>query len=270
MKHFPNAMLALVALAAGSAEAASVVVDWLVAQPGGTVSSFTLVDDANAATATGGVAITQGLGFPGLPAGRSFPAGSWSTQPELTDTLTGDASIHGLEFRVVPMAGLASYNVNLQVPSNQPLILVVGGLLKTSTSATDAVTFAAFSDSGFVPVTLRSTNAWSNGLTILDQSVSWNPLTQILSTTAGADGDSQFAFFEVGPLAGGNARVSFAIPAGYGAGSGDSIFIGVGAVIPEPAAAGLLLLGAGVFAGRRSRRVVARDDSMPPFRSTGR
>lgn len=255
MKYHSKAILALVAAAAGSAEAASVVVDWLVTQPGGTVSAFTLVDDANTATATGAVAITKGLGFPGFPASRSFSAGSWSTQPEVTDTVTGDASISGLEFRVVPMAGLASYAINLQVPSNQPLILVVGGLLRNSTSATDAVTIAAFSDSGFVPVTLRSTHAWSNGLTTLNQGVSWNPLAQILSPAAGADGDSQFAFFDAGPLVGGNARLSFSIPAGYAVGTGDSLFIGVGTVIPEPATAGLFVLGAGVVAWRRGRRV---------------
>jgi hypothetical protein len=252
MKHYPKAITALITLAAvSSADAASVVVDWLVMQNGGAATAFTLLDDANGAGATGSVAVSTG--FPGPPTSRTFSSASWSTQPELTDTVTGDTSIGVTDFRVVPAGGQASYVINLQVPSNQPLILVVGGMLRNSTSATQYVEIAALSDSQTVPVTWRSTHAWSNGLTILNQGVSWNPLTQILSTTDGANGDSEFAFFEIGPIAGANARVSFAIPVGYASGTGDSISIGLGTVIPEPTMAGLLLLGAGAFAGCRNR-----------------
>jgi hypothetical protein len=254
MKHYPKVIAALVMATAVSADAASVVVDWLVTQPGGTVGAFKLLDDAGTAAADGSMAVFAGQGFPGLPMSRGFAAGNWSAQPELTDTLTGDASISAMEFRVVPAGGLANYAINLQVPSNQPLIVVVGGLLRNSASATQQVGISAFSDLATAPVALRSTNVWSNGLIILNQSVSWNPLTQVLSTTAGADGDSEFAFFDVGPIAGPNARLSFTVPDGYVAGSGDSIFVGLGVVVPEPSAVGLLLLGAGAFVARRRRR----------------
>lgn len=252
MKHYPKAITALITLAAvSSADAASVVVDWLLIQNGGTAAAFTLVNDATSATATGSVSIAKGS--PGPPTARTFSSASWSIQPDLTDTVTGDTSISVTDFRVVPAGGQASYVINLRVPSNQPLIVVVGGMLKNSISATQYVEIAALSDSETAPVTLRSTNAWSNGLTNLNQGVSWNPLTQLLSTTVGANGDSEFAFFEVGPIAGTNPRVSFAIPFGYASGTGDSISIGLGTVIPEPTTAGMLLLGAGAFAGRRNR-----------------
>lgn len=237
-----------------SADAASVVVDWLVSEPGGTVSAFTLVDDANAAAATGSATITAGVGYPGLPTSRTFASGSWTTQPELQDTLTSDTTISALEFRVVPSLGFATYVINLQVPSNQPLIVVVGGLLKNSTSSTQGIEIAALSDLGAVPVTQQSTHAWSNGLTVLNQPTDWNPLTQVLSPTSVANGDSEFAIFEVGPISGANPRMSFTVPLGYAASIGDSIFIGMGKVIPEPSTAGLLLLGAGALAGRRNRR----------------
>jgi hypothetical protein len=255
MKKHTASILALAAAAAGHAGAASVVVDWLVTRPDATASDFTLVNDANTATASGTVAFTKGVGFPGLPVTRFFAAGNFSTLPEWADTVTGDASFSGMEFRVVPVAGAADYAINLRIPSNQPLILVVGGLLKNNISATGRVEIAALSDSAFVPVTLRSTNAWSNGVMTLNQGVAWDPLAQVLSTTAATNGDSQFAFFDIGALAGANPRVSLAVPSGYAAGSGDSIFIGLATVIPEPAAAGLWALGAGLLAWRRSRRV---------------
>lgn len=253
MKHSSKAILALVTAAAGSAEAASVAVDWLVTQTGATASAFALVNDANTVTASGAVTVTKGVGFHGLPATRNFQAGNWSTQPDLTNTATGDASISGMEFRVVPMAGAASYSINLQVPSNQPLILVVGGLLKNNISATGRVEIAALSDSALVPVSLRSAHAWATDLMVLDQGVDWNPMTQILSPTAAANGDSQFAFFDIGPLVGTDSRLNISIPSGYAASNGDSIFIGLGTVIPEPGTAGLFVLSAGFLAWRRRR-----------------
>lgn len=253
MKHFSKAIAALTLTLTNPAHAASVLVDWLTTQAGGTAAAFTMVDDSNNATANGSVTLTAGIGVPGLPRSQPFAAGNWGTQPEVADTLTGDAGISAMEFRVWPSAGSASYVITLQVPANQPFIVAVGGLLQNSTSATQGVTLAALSDSGSVPVVLRSTNAWSTDLLQLNQGLSWNPLTQILSPASGANGDSQFAFFEVGAITGANPRLSFAVPFGYAAGSGDSIYIGVGAVIPEPATAGLLLLGTAACVGRRRR-----------------
>lgn len=255
MKSYPQTMALLMLATAGSADAASVMVDWLVAQPGGTPAAFTMLDDGGGAAVGGVLALTRGMAFPGLPMSRRFAAGEWSSPPEVIDSVTGVADLGAMEFRVVPSAGSATYRVDFRVPANQALVIAVGGLLRNGNSATGSVIIGAASDLGSVPVTLRSANAWSNGLTRLNQGVDWNPLTQALSTAAGADGDSEFVLFEVAPLAGENPRLSFAIPDGYGAGSGDSIFIGLGVVVPEPATAVLLLLGAAIGAGRRRRRL---------------
>lgn len=254
MKHSYTLATAMLMLAAGqSIQAATMMVDWLVMQSGGSPASFTMLNDSNAAVAHGSLTIINGLAFTGLPANRTFAAANWTSQPDVSDSASNNTTISTLEVRVAPMGGLSHYFVDVLVPENQAMVLVIGGLLKTITSSTQTVEIAAWSDSGTSGVTLRSTNAWSNGLTICNQSVSWNPLTQILSPAASANGDSEFAFFDVAPVIGTNGKLRLSVPAGYASGTGDSLFIGLGTVVPEPNSLWVLALGAVFFLGRRTR-----------------
>jgi hypothetical protein len=253
MKYSPMTVAVLIFVASSAAKAASVVVDWLKLQPGGTPAALSLLDDGGDAAVGGALTVTQGMAFPGLPKARGFAAGQWLSQPGVLDSMTGGADLSVMEFRVVPAAGAVSYRLDFRVPSNQPLIIVVGGLLGNGVPAVGSVFLEAMSDSAISPVVMRSGNAWSNGLIILDQGVDWNPLTQALGIKAGANGDSEFAFFDIAPITGDDPRVSIAIPDGYATGAGDSIFIGIGIVVPEPAVMGLLALGVGICAGRRHR-----------------
>ena len=252
MKHSNKLVTALWMLATGgSLPAATVRVDWLVMQGGGTSSSFNLLDDNSIALAHGSLTIINGLAYPGLPATRTFAAANWSTQPNVADTLTGNSTISAFELRVAPMTGSANYLLDILVPENRALVLAIGGLLKSGGSATQAMELAAVSDSGMAAVTLRTTDAWSNTLTNLSQDVVWDPLTQVLSPAATANGDSAFAFFDVAPLIGANGRLRLSVPAGYATGTGDSIFIGLGTVVPEPSSLWLALSGVLLLLRRR-------------------
>lgn len=53
--------------ATSAAEAASVVVDWLGLQPGGTPAALSLLDDGGGAAVGGALTVTRGMPFPGLP-----------------------------------------------------------------------------------------------------------------------------------------------------------------------------------------------------------
>jgi hypothetical protein len=238
---------------AGSLHSATVTVDWLVMQSGGTPSAFDLLDDHDTAVALGSLTVTSGVVAPGMPVYRGFASGHWTSQPEVIERISGDTVLSAVEFRVGPAGGLTNYLAEILIPANQAFVLAIGGMLKNNTSSTQAIGIEARSDSGASPVTLRSTSAWSNGFIILNQSTSWNAMSQVLSPAASADGDSEFAFFDVAPLVGPNGRLRLTVPMGYAADTGDSIFIGLGTAVPEPASACLLGLGAALLVGKRAR-----------------
>lgn len=235
----------------GPSHAATITVDWLVMQTGGTAAAFSLLNDANAVAVSGSLMAISGVAA--KPSAQIFAASNWISQPVVLDSLSEDSTISALKVQVAPALGLCNYLLDIGVPSHQALVVVVGGLRRDSTSATQGIVLEAVSDSGQSEVTLRSMNAWSNGstTTILDQSALWDPLTQILSAGTEANGESEFAFFEVGPIGGANSRLRFSVPEGYNAGTGDAIFIGLGTVIPEPGGTVLLLLGGTVLLRRR-------------------
>jgi hypothetical protein len=252
MKPSTRTLTAILCLAIGGAgHAATITVDWLIMQTGGTAAAFNLLNDANAVAASGSLVAISGIAA--KPSAQIFSAGNWISQPVVLDSLSEDSSISALKVQVAPASGLCNYLLEIGVPSNQSLVVVVGGLLKNSTSATQGIGLQALSDSGQSEVTWRSMNAWSNGstTTILDQSAIWDPLTQIISAGTEANGESEFAFFEVGPIGGANSRLRFSVPEGYNAGTGDPIYIGLGTVIPESGGTVLLLLGGTVLLGRR-------------------
>jgi hypothetical protein len=249
----PTITAVLLLAAGGSTNATTVMVDWLVMQSGGTAAAFNLLDDANAVAANGGLTLNNG--FAVTPASRIFAMESWISPPDVIDSVTEITTLNALQLRVAKdLGGLCNYSLEINVPSDQAFVVVVGGMLKDSTSATQTIGIEALSNSGTSAVTLHSMNTWSNGLIVLDQIPAWNPLTQILSTTTMPNGESEFVFFDVEPITGSNSRLRFSVPNGYTAGTGDSIFIGLGAVVPEPGSAWFLLLGAALIVGHRTRK----------------
>ncbi len=237
-----------------SARAATVVVDWLELATGATASSFTLTSDIGLPAASGALAIASGNGisFPGFPKGGSLTTGFWSGATGFVDSVNGDERVAIFDIRVAPQGGMAAYSLTLDVPAGRELIIAVGGLFRNSTAATAGIDTSA---SGGGVVSFLQSLAWNNGGTAYDQELEWNALTGSLSTTIGADGDSEIAFLHVSPLSGANPKLTFLVPNGYGSGSGDSISIGIGTVVPEPGVLGLAAVGTLlILAGRRRKR----------------
>lgn len=237
-----------------SARASAVVVDWLDLATGSTASSFTLTSDLGIPVASGALAIENGKGqaFSGFPTAGSLNAGFWSGATGYQDSVTGDERVGIFDIRVVPQGGMAAYSLTLGVPAGRDLIVAVGGLFRSGTAATAAIVTSV---SGGGVISFIRSLAWDNGGTAYDQELEWDGPTGSLSTTTGADGDSEMAFLRISSLSGPNPKLTFLVPDGYGSGAGDSISIGIGTVIPEPGVLGLAALGAVVcLAGRRREK----------------
>ncbi len=241
---------------AGSLPAATVSVDWLQLAAGGGPGGFSLRNDGGGIVAQGTIVVSSGFAL-SSPSPWNAEEGFWSgTPPQAEDSAAGDGSVSGFAVRVAPAGGQAAYRVELTVPAGQPLYLMVGELLRTAAAASVGVRIEASSGAGSVPVALIETLAGDDGGKVYSQSLAWDGTT--LSTVPGADGESRFAFFEIAPLTGGDARVVLSIPEAYASGTGDSIVFALGVgVIPEPSAA--LLGGLGMLALLGRRRVHGRD-----------
>lgn len=237
-----------------SARAAAVVVDWLDLATGATASSFMLTSDSGLPAAGGALAIESGKGisFPGFPTAGTLNAGFWSSATGFQDSVSGDEAVGTFDIRVAPQGGMATYSLTLDVPAGREFIIAVGGLFRNAADATAAIVTSA---SGGGVVSFVRSLAWDNGGTAFDQELEWDALTGSLTTTVGADGESEIAFLHVSPLSGANPRLTFLVPDGYGSGAGDSLTFGIGTVVPEPGVLGLAALGAVVFlTGRRRER----------------
>lgn len=237
----------------GQSFAAVTYIDWLeIPTPSGT--NFTMVGDSGAVVAAGKLTVHGGLAFGSLPSSLLLSGGFWGVEPPFRDTLLEDASIRAMEFRVLPVGGVANYVIEFDVPRNQPLVLVVGNLLKNSTSATAGVAVSAFSGSGSVPIGWNGSFAWDSGVTALTQEVVWDPDAGFLSPVTSANGESRMGFFTIPGIAGENPKIRLSVPDGYGSGAGDSIYVGLGIMIPEPGTALLGALGSLVVLARRRRK----------------
>ncbi len=217
-----------------TAPAATLMVDWLKLPGGSSAAGFQLLDDSNSVLGGGSLMVAQGESFFGLPAPRTLNSSFWNGTTGFSDSVTGLADVSAMEFRVAPSAGQANYTIQLAVPAGRQLLLVVGDLFRNATASTAGISIAALSDSGSVPVTLAGMYGWNNGASSLTQDLAWDQPTGALTTTAGANGNSKLAFLQIGPISGLNPRLVLSVPQGYGLGSGDSVIIGVGAVVPEP------------------------------------
>ncbi len=245
----PTFTLALVLVCATASRGATVV-DWFDLAAGGSSTSFSLTADGGLPAATGALAIQSGKGisFPGFPSARTFNSGFWSGDTGFRDSLTGTDRVAAFDIRVAPQGGAAAYSLTFSIPAGREIVIAVGGLYRGPSGATQSI--VATSSGGVV--SFVQTLAW-NGSDVFDQEIEWNAATATLATTLGSDGDSGIAFFRIGPLAGANPSLTFTVPMGYAAGTGDSISIGLGAVVPEPSALTLAGLGAALVLARRRR-----------------
>lgn len=253
MKAVSILPLVAVALAGtGAVQGAAVTtVDWLEFGSVAPDSTFSLTGDTGLSVAHAALEIQTGKGisYPGFPMGRTFQSEYWSAPTGFLDSVSGDSQVRAFDLRVVPQGGFATYNVKIDVPAGQALVVAIGGLLRDGLSLTESLSIQA---SGGGIISFGQALAWDGGTGAFDQDLEWNAATGTLSTTVGASGDSQFAFFRVSPLAGPTPQLTFTIPNGYAAGLGDEISIAVGTVVPESGWLGLIGLGTLVwFVGRR-------------------
>ena len=213
----------------------AVVVDWLKLAGGSSPSGFQLLDDNSTAVASGSLAIVsnQGASSLSLPA-RTLNSSYWTGTTGFTDSVTGLADVSAMDFRVAPVSGKANYTIEFSVPAGRQMLLVVGDFFHNATASTVGMSIAAGSDSGSVPVTLAGMYGWNNGVTLLTQDLAWDQPTGSLTTTAAANGDSKFAFLQIGPISGLNPRLTLSVPNGYALDAGDAVIIGIGTVVPEP------------------------------------
>ncbi|MEM9079602.1 MAG: hypothetical protein AAGC74_02800 [Verrucomicrobiota bacterium] len=220
----------------------SVPVDWLAYES----SSNTLLSDDATFVATLNLTTNSGFALPTTPG--TLNNNFWLTAPSLTDSQTGNASLSTFEIRHLPTSGSPSYQVDILLPKNSPLILAVGQLFADSSGASDQISINTFNSNTPQQTNLLGFFSSDNGLIAFDQELTWNPTTNQLNPLTGNDGESQIAFFGVS-----NAdKVSFIIPSAYGLGTGDTITFAIGTFIPEPSTT-LLLLTPSLFLIRRKR-----------------
>ena len=238
------------------ARGASVVVDWLTLPGGSSPSAFSLLDDNNAPLAGGKLIINQGASFLGTPVARTLGESFWGEAPGYNDSVTTHADVTGISFRVAAVGGSANYAIEFTVPVDRPMIIVIGDLFRNSNNSafTAGVTLTAASSLGSSTYALAEMQLWDPGVAgqALDQSLDWNSATGTLSTVVGSDGNSKLAFFYIDPIQGTNPTITLSVPTGQ-TGTGDTIFVGVGAVVPEPSAGILAGLGVVTLLARRRR-----------------
>lgn len=246
-------IVAIALLSALPGRAASQILDWLELAPNPTTSSFELLDDALQSVAGGGLSISDGIAFPG-PVARTLEGGFWASDPGFVDSLHGDASVRGFEFRVAPLGGVASYSLELALTPGVPYFLMIADMFRSPDDATSDVMLTALSDTGGFTISYLGATPWSNGIKPLDQPVAWNEGTRTLATVAGANGESSPAFFQIAAPSGANPRLVIDFEDAYALGSGDAILVGLAVVIPEPSSAILLLASAAWLCLSRKRR----------------
>lgn len=234
----------LMALAAPTISSA-LMVDWLVLEAGHTTTTFALADDNGITRANGTLSVSNGLPLPGRPTPFLLTPENFTDSTGLTDTITGDATVPALEFRVLPLDETEplTYDIVLNVTPGRSYMIALGGLVRDSDGeATEMVLFNAFSDGGFAGITLFGTSAWDDGeFNRFTGDLEWVPQVPVLNPALGNVGDSQIAFIQVDTLVGSNPVISLSFADGYNLGFGDPIILGIGVVIPEPKTYALLL-----------------------------
>lgn len=216
-------------------------VDWL--ELGG--SGTTLHSDQGGPVGSLAIEVEAGLLLPGSPSGATLDQSFWVSTPSFINR-SGRADLSVFEIRLMPLANAASYRVNIILPGNHDVLLVLGQLFRDNLGASEDLRLSTEALPGPVQPEFLGSYAWDNGVVPFDQEVEWNLATNSLSPVPGASGESQLSFFRAE-----RARVvTIEVPTSYASGSGDTIVFGVG-LVPEPSSTLLLLLGLPLLARRR-------------------
>lgn len=244
------AALGLTCLVSAGAER----VDWLELAPGGNASGFFLLDDSGIPVVDGALSVQRGTVFSGFPSARNFAGEYWLGNTGFTDSVSGNALVHATAFRVAAASGgPASYTIEFGIPENREILLMVGDLYHGSDiSRTAGVNISALSDSAVAGISLAGTWGWDNGISRMSEDLAWTAGVGTLSTVTGATGESKAAFFRIAPVTGANARLVLSVPDGL-AGTGDTIMVALGVVVPEPSTTLLWLAGGTGLLLRRRR-----------------
>lgn len=236
-----NRPIICIAFASLCLPASAVVrVDWLTLENPGNPNQIRLVDQNSQLAASALLNISSGVSFPEFPKLTELGTDFWESPTGFENVKTMNETITGFNIRVVPQLGKASYELIINVPSNRELILALGDLYRDADASTQGMVVSVISDSGSYPVNLLNQFSWDSGAQALDQPLVWNGANQELSTSASSEGESNIAFLQVPSFLGANPQVKLSVPSGYAFGAGDSLFIGIGVVIPEPSTTSLL------------------------------
>ena len=234
---------------------AALIADWLAYTPGADRTHFSLNDDAGLVVAQAEVQLTMGTLAPLSPSAGLLQSPFWVTAPDFTDSLLGDATVATSKVQVSQQAGSVQYKLAMTGADLSGLYFAVGQLFSNGTAGTLQINIAAKTGGGTgVAVNFLGTNAWDNGIRLYDQALNWDGGLGKLSVSAGAIGESKFAFFQIATGSGPVTSLTFDIPSGYNAGLGDALEFALARPVPEPASVGLCLLGGVVFLCSRPRR----------------
>ena len=245
----------LIALALPLAAHAAPVIDWLAFAPGADRTHFHLLNDAGASAAQAQIDLTSGLLAPLSPNAGTLQSAFWNTAPPAMDSISNDGTVSTTKVQVVPQAGAVDFQLTIGAPDLSGMVFAVGQLFGSGTAGTREMGLLARTFSGVaVALEFLAADAWDNGIRAYTQPLHWDGTR--LTLDAAANGESEFAFFRIGPSALPVTSLVFDIPNGYASGVGDALEFAFGfpVPIPEPCAAALLLAaGAGMALARRRR-----------------
>ena len=255
MNPFTKKGIAALALIAPLATHAAPVVDWLTFAPGADRTHFNLRNDAGLTAVQAQIDLTAGLLAPLSPNAGALPSAFWNTAPPAMDSVLNDGTVSTTKVQVVPQAGAVDYQLTIQGQNLSGLIFAVGQLFGSGTDGTRELGLLSRTFAGLeIALEFLAADAWDNGVRAYTQPLNWDGAK--LTLAPGANGESAFAFFRIGPSAEPVTSLIFDVPNGYAGGAGDALEFAFGVptpAVPEPGVAAFLLLGLGIISRRAAR-----------------
>ena len=251
-----RALAAALALTAPLASHAMPIVDWLTFAPGADRTHFNLRTDAGLPAVQGQIDIAAGLLAPLSPNAGTLQSAFWATEPPAMDSILNDGTVSTTKVQVVPQAGAVDFQLTIQGSDLSGMTFAVGQLFGSGTGGTLEISVLAKTLSGVeVALEFLAADQWDNGIRAYTQPLNWDGAK--LTLAAGANGESEFAFFRIQPSTLAVTSLVFGIPNGYASGTGDALEFAFGVPlvpVPEPVAAAMLLVGMAGMSLSRKRR----------------
>ena len=256
MNPFTKKGIAALALAAPLATHAAPVVDWLTFAPSADRTHFNLRDDAGLAAVQAQINLTSGLLAPLSPGAGTLQSAFWDTAPPAMDSILHDGTVSTTKVQVVPQAGAVDFQLTIQGSDLAGMVFAVGQLFGSGTAGTREMGLLAKTFAGVeIALEFLAADAWDNGIRAYTQPLNWDGAK--LTLDAAANGESEFAFFRIGPSAEPVTSLTFDVPRGYAVGTGDALEFAFGVptpAVPEPGVTAFLLIGFGLMVRRSTDR----------------